>query len=135
MTSFVNTLSKVEKPIVDKLRRAVLDIDKSVMEKTGAIMSAKDALCYLEDGVMKYGLAQNKKGVTFHSMVMYANPDVVDLTKKTLPGVKLQKGCFNISSLAEFDLDGFEKVLRLSAQKDFTPVIEHYKKNMEGKTS
>ena len=127
MASFVDNLGKSDKSLINALRRIIKSTDKAVTEKPGAIMAAKDALCYNEDGVFKYGLAATKTGYSFHSMVMYANPDVADFVKKNMTGIKLQKGCINIADLAGFDLDVFEQMMHLSAARDFSPVIAHYK--------
>lgn len=127
MTSFVDKLGKNDKALINALRRVIKQRDKAAVEQPGAIMTAKDALCYNEDGVFKYGLARTQSGFSFHSMVMYANPDIADFVKTNMTGVKMQKGCINISDLEGFDLDIFEQMMRLSAAKDFSPVIEHYK--------
>jgi len=128
MTSFADKLSAPEKRLVNRLRKVILKEDSAVKEAPGAIMRARDALCYNEQGVFKYGLARTARGFTFHSMVMYANSDVFDFAKARLQGVKFQKGCLNISSLEDFDFGAFEEMLALSAAKDFSPVIKHYQK-------
>ncbi|NOX94022.1 MAG: DUF1801 domain-containing protein [Alphaproteobacteria bacterium] len=128
MTSFIDGLPSGQKRLVNRLRKIIRDQDKAVTEAPGAIMRAKNALCYSQDDVFKYGLARTASGFTFHSMVMYANVDVLDFAKTQLKGVKVQKGCLNISSLEDFNFDAFEEMLRLSASKDFSPVIAHYQK-------
>ena len=128
MNSFADTLSGNEKTLINKLRAIIKSSDSSVIESPGRIMSADDALCYLEDDVMKYGLAKTASGYTFHSMVMYANPDIAEFVKVNLSSVKLQKGCFNIPALDALDLSAFEQIMVLSAEKNFQPVIDHYKK-------
>jgi len=128
MTSFMDKLPAAERRLAGRLRKTIAHADKAVSEKPGAIMGAHDALCYNQEGVMKYGLARTKSGYTFHSMVMYANSDVLAFAKDRLKGVKVQKGCVNISSLEDFDFAAFEEMLALSAAKDFSPVIAHYKK-------
>ena len=127
MTSFIDTLAPAQKRLVNRLRKTIRREDKAVREAPGQIMRAKDALCYNEQGVMKYGLARTARGYTFHSMVMYANADIADFTKTRLKGVKFQKGCLNIAALEDFDFDAFEEMLALSAAKNFSPVIAHYK--------
>ena len=127
MKSFIDQLTDTDQTQVNKMRKLVLRHDKAVDEKPGKIMQAKDAVCYTEDGVFKYGLARTSKGVTFHSMVMYANPEIAAFAKKNLKNVKFQKGCFNIADLANFDLDRFDEMMRISAATDFSPVIAQYK--------
>ncbi len=127
MASFIDSLEGDDKRFALRLRKAILDIDDAVAESQEPMMSARDALLYKQEGVMKYALAATRKGVTFHSMVMYANPALAELAKHSLSGVKLQKGCINIVSPEEFDFDAFEAFLQSSAARDFSPVIEHYK--------
>ena len=134
LKSFVDKISPADRLIIDQLRKAIKAQDKAVSESPGKIMSATDALCYKEDGVMKYGLARTKAGYTFHSMVMYANSDVTEFAKTELTGVKFQKGCINIPTLDALDLDVFGQMLKLSAKKDFGPVIDHYKNNVRARS-
>ena len=128
MPSFAEQLTGSEKEFVAALRRIITTADKAASEAPGAIMSAKDALCYTEEGTFKYGLAKGKAGITVHSMVMYANADIADLGKSSLTGAKFQKGCINILDPDAFDLKAFENWMKASAKKDFSPVIEHYRK-------
>ncbi len=134
MHSFIDQLSDDEQSLINQIRTIVLRHDKAVDEKPGKIMQAKDAVCYNENGVFKYGLARTAKGVTFHSMVMYANPDVAAFARENLKHVKFQKGCFNITDLSKFDLDAFDETMRISAAADFSPVIAHYKKKQKNST-
>ncbi|MBT8471334.1 MAG: hypothetical protein HKN14_11800 [Marinicaulis sp.] len=128
MPSFADKLTGPEKDFVTALRRIIKMADRAAKEAPGAIMSAKDALCYNEQETFKYGLAKGKSGITFHSMVMYANADIADLGKSSLTGAKFQKGCINIPDPDAFDLKAFENWMNASAKKDFSPVIEHYRK-------
>ena len=133
MNSFIDGLPVVQRRLVNRLRKIIRDTDKAVTEAPGVIMRAKDPLCYSQDDVFKYGLTRTARGYTFHSMVMYANPDIADFAKARLRTVKFQKGCLNISSLEDLDFGAFEEMLRLSAAKDFRPVIEHYKNHVRRK--
>ncbi len=132
MASFRDHLKEDDQARIDALRAIIRNEDKAIAEREGAMMSAKDALLYEEDSVMKYALAQTKSGFTFHSMVMYANPDIFALAKD-LAGVKPQKGCLNIADLAKLDAPAFTEMLRASAAKDFSPVIAHYKRKQKSK--
>ena len=111
--------------------RLIQNYDTSVTVEVGSIMSVKEALVYKQDNVFKYGLTATKNHFSYHSMVMYANPDVLENFKKVSKGIKFQKGCFNFKNLETIDLSGFEAFLKLSAQKDFEPVINHYKQRMK----
>lgn len=101
--------------------------DKTVSVEIGSIMSVNEALIYKQDDVFKYGLTATKNHFSYHSMVMYAFPDVLGIFRKESKGIKFQKGCFNFNALKTIDLSNFETFLKLSAQKDFEPVINHYK--------
>lgn len=101
--------------------------DKMVTVEVGSIMSVKEALVYKQGNVFKYGLTATKNHFSYHSMVMYAFPDILDRFKKKSKGIKFQKGCFNFKALETIGLPKFEAFLKLSVQKDFSPVINHYK--------
>ncbi len=128
MTSFRDTLDTDDQKRIDGLRETILRLDPAVTEKPGAIMSASDGLVYEQDGVFKYGLTQAKQHFSFHSMVMYANPDIAEFIKTHGKGLKLQKGCVNFQSPDHMDPAFFEEMIERSAAKDFSPVIAHYKK-------
>ncbi len=128
MASFLDSLHPEDRVIVEKYRTEILKIDTKVKEKVSKIMSIENALVYEQDGVFKYGLAKTKYHYTFHSMVMYSNPDILDFAKQNLKGVKIQKGCVNFESFRDLPIDVFRELMDLSAEKDFTPVIEHYQK-------
>jgi hypothetical protein len=83
MDTFLTLLSAEEQKIINQMRELILNIDSSVKEKTGNMMSSKGYFIYEEDGVSKYGLAKTKNHFSFHSMVMNANPNVKDYIKKT----------------------------------------------------
>ena len=125
MASFRDKLEVEDRKIIDDLRRMITSADKAVNEREAPIMSAKDALLYEEEGVMKYGLAQTKNGFTFHTMVMYVHQDIAAYAK-TIPGVKQQKGCLNIGDLQKLNKSAFAELMRQSAAKDFSTVIAHY---------
>ncbi len=128
MKTFIEELNKEEAKQIDQLRKAILNADTRVIEKPGKIMAADKALNYLEEGVFKYGLTKNKNHYSFHSMVMYVYPDIADFVKKGIPSVKVLKGCINFKTPSEFPLELFKEMMALSANKDFSGIIEHYKK-------
>lgn len=128
MKSFLDSLDPEERINVEKYKNEILKIDPKVKEKTSNIMSTKEAISFEQEGVFKYGLAKTKNYFTFHSMVMYSNPDVHDFVKKNLKGIKIQKGCFNFKSFEDIPMKAFRRLMELSAKKDFAPIIEHYKK-------
>ena len=72
--------------------RLIQNYDTSVTVEVGSIMSVKEALVYKQDNVFKYGLTATKNHFSYHSMVMYANPDVLENFKKISKGIKFQKG-------------------------------------------
>lgn len=127
MDTFLTRLSAEEQKLINKMRALILEMDSSVNEKTGDIMSSKDCFIYEEDGVFKYGLAKTKNHFSFHSLVMYTNPSVKDYIEKNAKALKIQKGCINFIHARDFPLDIFKQFLIISAAADFSPVINHYK--------
>lgn len=128
VASFLDSLDPEDRVNVEKYRTEILKIDTKVKEKVSKIMSIENALVYEQDGVFKYGLAKTKHHYTFHSMVMYGNEDILKFVKQNMKGAKIQKGCVNFKSFSDFPIDLFRELMGLSAEKDFTPVIEHYQK-------
>lgn len=128
MASFFDALDPEDRANLEKYKSEILKIDTKVEEKESKIMSIENALVYEQEGVFKYGFAKTKRHFTFHSMVMYSNPDILDFVKQNMKSVKIQKGCINFKSFRDFPIDVFKELMVLSAEKDFTPIIEHYKK-------
>ena len=127
MNSFIDTLEQSDKEEMEKYRIAIIESDSKIIEKPSKFMSIENALVYEEVGVFKYGLAKTKNYYTFHSMVMYSNADVSEFIKKHVNGAKVQKGCVNFKSFSQLPIEIFREIMVISASKDFTPVIEHYK--------
>ncbi len=128
MKTFLSELSGNEKRIINKMRELILEIDSNVEEKVGNIMSSKKCFIYDEEGVFKYGLAKTKHHFSFHSMIMYSDQEVREFIVNNSKNLKIQKGCVNFNNLNEFSIELFKKFLLVSAQADFSPVINHYKK-------
>lgn len=124
---FVLTLPKSTTQTISQFRRIILESDKEVKEVLGSIMSIVNTLNYEQEGVFKYGLAVTKNHISFHSMVMYANPLLMDHLKGQLVDVRFQKGCINFSGLEDFPSTVFEEHLRLSASVDFSSAINRYR--------
>lgn len=116
-----------EAKIMKNFRKIILNGDKSVVEKFDRIMSIPNTLNYYEDGVFKYGLAVTKEYVSFHSMVMYAYPELQVELKQKLKKVKFRKGCINFKNLDDFPIKEFENHIKLSSELDFTGIIKHHK--------
>ncbi len=70
---------------------------------------------------------KTKNHFSFHSMVMYANPEVRDFIEKRSKSLIIQKGCVNFSDVNKFPLDLFAEFLKISVSADFSAVINHYK--------
>lgn len=128
--SFINDLISKELDIIDQLRNIIKSNDTLITERVEKIMSSNGAIVYEQDGIFKYGLAKTKNHFTFHSMVMYAFPKVMEFSKQHLTGkgIKFQKGCINFSTLDLLSIQSFQEVLALSAKQNFETVINHYKK-------
>ncbi|WAC02752.1 hypothetical protein N7U66_03515 [Lacinutrix neustonica] len=109
------------------LNKLILDYDKLVTVEVGSIMSVKEAFVYKQDDVFKYGLTATKNYFSYHSMVMYAFPEVLDTFKRQSKGIVFQKGCFNFNTLESINISSFRLFLEASSQRDFSPVIKHYK--------
>lgn len=115
--------------IVQRLRKIILECDPSVREARGSIMKNKDALNYFQGGVFKYGLTSSKNFITFHSMVLYGTPALMDELKARLLTANFQKGCVNFRSLTDFPEEAFSEHLRKSAQIDFASMITAARQN------
>ncbi len=127
MDSFVTELTLADQKIVESFRKCILSTDTTVVESTGSVMNCQGALVYNQEGVFKYALARTKNHFTLHSMVMYAFPETVISLKKNAGKLKFMKGCINFKSLDDFPLSEFSALIQLFAEKDFTPILQHYK--------
>ena len=125
---FFDNQTDTGKELFGTLDALIRKHDKTVIVEIGSMMSVKEALVYKQDDVFKYGLTATKNHFSYHSMVMYAFPEVLQDLKQHSKGIKFQKGCFNFKSLEALNIPDFEEFLKRSAQMDFSPVINHYKK-------
>lgn len=110
------------------MRDVILEADTSVKERVGDFMNHKGGLIYEEQEVFKYGLIKAKKYYTFHSMVMYVQPDAWTFIAAQPLDLKIQKGCINFRNIEDFPMDVFERFMQLCASKDFSGVIERYRR-------
>jgi hypothetical protein len=127
MNSFLSQLTVEERNSINQMRKVILDIDSKVKEKIGDIMSSRNSFIYEESGVFKYGLAKTKNHFSFHSMVMYSNPEVRDFIVEKSESLRIQKGCVNFKDVSKFSIDLFRDFITISASADFSIVINHYK--------
>ena len=121
--------------VLEKLRKIILKNDKTIKQGTGGVMGNTNGFIFTQEGVFKYGVTKTKTGYSFHSMAMYANPDLrSDLISK-MKKAKFQKGCVNFKSFEDFPAEVFEEHMKKSAKADFLMVINHYmqKKRSEKK--
>jgi hypothetical protein len=128
MSSFLDTLDNTDREILITLDEAIIKLDSNVEKSFGSIMSVDKAIVYTQEGIMKYGLAKGANYFTFHSMVMYAFPEVHDHLKGWVSKSSLKKGCFNFKHPSKIPLDQFRDMIALSAKQDFNKVIKHYNK-------
>lgn len=130
MKSFLTNISSSDKEIVESLQAIIIKKDSLVSERVGKLMNIEGAFIYEQEGIFKYGLAKTSKHFTFHSMVMYAFPEIMDLSKKSFigKGIKFQKGCINFLNISSISIQAFQDVLESSSKKNFELVINHYKK-------
>jgi len=122
--------SNSSQDILFALKKIIEKTDKKVKGGAGKVMGT-DGYGFSQDGVFKYALAKTKFGYSFHSMAIYANPDLYNDFKSKLPKAKFQKGCVNFKSPEDFPIEAFEEHMKKSAKVDFSPVIEHYKKKQK----
>jgi hypothetical protein len=113
--------------VLEKLRKIILKSDKTIKQGTGSVMGSTNGFVFTQEGVFKYGVNKTKTGYSFHSMAMYANPELHSDFKSKMKKIKFQKGCVNFKSLEDFPLDVFEEHIKKSAKCDFSMVINYYK--------
>ncbi len=128
MNTFLTSLSAEEQTVINQMRALILNIDSSVKEKIGDIMSSKNCFIYEVDGVFKYCLAKTKNHFTFHSMIMYSDHKVRKFIVDNSKDLKIQKGCINFSDVDKFPINLFKEFLTISEKADFSLVINHYNK-------
>lgn len=125
---YISTLSEGAQKAIQRFRKVISENDKAVSESFGKFMSNPNAITYNEQDVFKYGLTVAKNYISFHSLVMYSNPELMDELKSKLPKAKFQKGCINFKSLDEFPESVLTAHMQRSSQIDFSPVINRYLK-------
>ncbi|TDS54580.1 DUF1801 domain-containing protein [Myroides indicus] len=123
---YIDSLSEKDQNIISCFRHIILKNDQSVSEKFGKLMKNPNTFCYYEQDVFKYGLTVSKNHFSFHSLVLYSNPELMEELTTELQKVKFQKGCINFKNLDNFPIPNFEKHIKASAAIDFSPVIQHY---------
>ncbi|MDR0265205.1 MAG: hypothetical protein LBJ04_18460 [Sphingobacterium sp.] len=125
---YIGTLSDSEQQIIGQFRKTIAENDSAVSERFGKFMSNPNAISFNEQGVFKYGLTLAKKHISFHSLVMYANPQLMAELKLKLPKATFQKGCINFKTLDEFPISVLTEHIQNSSKIDFSPMINHYLK-------
>lgn len=123
---FLKQQTEEARQVFETLDGLIQAHDARVSVEVGSIMRVKEALVYKEEGVFKYGLTATKNHFSYHSMIMYAFPEVLADFKKANKGIKFQKGCFNFYTAKSLHLPSLTRFLALSANMDFGPVIRHY---------
>jgi hypothetical protein len=113
--------------IIDEFGKIISKYDKSVKRGKGGGMGNTSGEVFKQEGIFKYAVTKTKTGYSFHSMVIYANPNLYNDLKSKLPKVKFQKGCVNFKSIEDFPVKIFEEHMKKSAKCDFSAVINHYK--------
>jgi len=127
ISEFLGNQTDETKNVFKTLDALIRKSDRDITTEVGSIIRIKEAIVYKQDNVFKYGLTVTKNYYSFHSMVMYVYPNILELFRKASKDIKFQKGCFNFKTLESINLSEFEELLRVSALQDFTPVIRHYK--------
>jgi hypothetical protein len=125
---YLATLGKPQRDLFETFRKIIMEADNTVTEKVGKAMGGGDSLVYEQEDVFKYCLAITKQHYTLHSLVMYANPKLMEDIKGKLKKVKFQKGCINFKSAEDFPADVLKELMTASAACDYSAIIDHYKK-------
>ena len=125
---YIGTLSNNEQQIIGQFRKTIAENDSAVSESFGKFMSNPNAISFNEQGVFKYGLTLAKNYISFHSLVMYTNPELMTELKLKLPKPKFQKGCINFKTLDEFPESVLAEHIQTSSKIDFSPMIKRYLK-------
>jgi len=131
VTEYLATLSEAEQHILQQFREIILENDKAVSETFGKFMSNDNAFSYNEQNVFKYGLTVAKNHISFHSLILYMHPELMDELKKALPHAKFQKGCVNFKKADDFPPAVLTAHIQVSANIDFSPVIQRYQKKIK----
>ncbi len=124
--NFLSQLSEEDRALFQSVLETVSKADKTVKAEIGNIMGGQPGLVFNQEGVFKYGLAKTTKHYTFHSMVMYAFPELLEELKSKTKGIKFQKGCFNFSSPERLEMSVFQEFMQHSSEKDFMPIVRKY---------
>lgn len=135
MNSFISDLSTSDAKAIGNMRRVIAAEDAAVVESIGKIISVERCLVYKQDDVFKYGLARTQKYFSFHSMVMYSDPDIHAFISTSGTHLKMQKGCVTFAHVRDFPLELFREVIARSAAIDFSPLIKHYKNQLRANSS
>jgi hypothetical protein len=94
---YINGAPFERQDLLNALHEVILAADPSVAPSVKPMMS-KNMILYEECGVMKYGLANVKAHLSFHSLPMYMDPTLHAKYESLLPNAKFQKGCINFTN-------------------------------------
>ena len=125
-TSF-SQLPEADQNNIERFREIITANDPNVEENISPVMGGEPGFVYEQEGVFKYALVKGKRHFTFHNMAMYANPEVREEFASYPTKLKFMKGCINFTKTEYLTPDFLEKLVKTSAAKDFSPVINHYK--------
>lgn len=125
---YIAKLSATEQEVIHQFRKAIVENDQAISEDFGKFMSNPNAFSFNEQGVFKYGLTVAKNYISFHSLVIYTNPELMEELKLKIPKAKFQKGCINFKTLDEFPVAVLAEHIQISSKIDFSPVINRYLK-------
>jgi len=128
IAQYLETLPPEEQVLINSYRNLVLATDKTVTEELGKMMSIEHAFVYKQEKAFKYGITRTKNHFSFHCMVMYGFPKMIEALKPKLKNVVFQKGCINFKSIEDFPLDVFESCMKTWASVDYMAVLRKYNK-------
>jgi hypothetical protein len=123
---FLSKLDVETKGHLSAIHEIILRHDKKVKAGVQKMMG-KEMICYSEEGVFKYALANMKNYMTLHAMPMYAAGVLQKKYSAKLPKAKFQKGCVNFKSAAEMPLDIVDELIGDCATVDYSAIIARFK--------
>lgn len=131
MEDFFEKLNTQDANFLRPYAELIREKDSGLEVKVQPVMSVALGLNFLQEGVMKYALTRTQQHFSFHTMVMYAFPEVKALTENLLEGTKakIQKGCINFRNTEELPINIFNEIIDISVQQPFETVVAHYQRN------
>ena len=111
--------------ILSDIHSNILEYDKSVVPEISPMMG-KEMIIYKCKGMMKYGLAGNKKYMSLHVLPIYGSPTLYDKYKSLLDKASFQKGCINFDTAEKMPLQKVRQLMADCSKVDLVKIREDY---------